>query len=192
MVIMAAGVRPNTNLVDGTNIKKKRGILVDEFMRTSVPDIYAAGDVAESIDSLTGARAMNAIWPSAVSGGKVAGHNMVGIEKRQGFDTAMNSLEFFGLPVISAGLTEPEKKGFETVCQSSPKQGVYRKIVLKESKIVGMIFLGDIRKAGVILSLMQREEDVSETKSDLLKEKALVSRHAMKKFSNTLHYPAIS
>jgi NAD(P)H-nitrite reductase large subunit len=189
MVIMAAGVTPNTDLIEETNIKRNRGILIDEFMQTSVPDIYAAGDVAESIDSLTGARAMNAIWPSAVSGGNVAGHNMVGIEKRQGFDTAMNSLEFFGLPVISAGLTEPEEEGLETVCQAFPERSIYKKIVLKKNKIVGMIFMGDISKSGVILLLMQRKVDVFEAISDLVNPQILNLPHAMRKFGNVIHYP---
>jgi len=80
MVVVAKGVRPRAELLEAAGGKVGRGVVVDERMQTSIPHIYAAGDVAEVPDLVTGERIVSAVWPSAVAQGRVAGLNMAGQE----------------------------------------------------------------------------------------------------------------
>ena len=81
IVATAIGVRPRLELVEGTGIRTDRGILVDEYLETSVPHVYAAGDVAQALDPLTGKRQLDVLWPVAVAQGRVAGANMAGADQ---------------------------------------------------------------------------------------------------------------
>lgn len=77
--IMAVGVRPNLEFLEGTPIQRKQGLLVDAYQQTSLPSIYAAGDVAQTTDMFSGQRVVVAIWPEALNQGRVAGLNMAGV-----------------------------------------------------------------------------------------------------------------
>ncbi|MGB9619445.1 MAG: NAD(P)/FAD-dependent oxidoreductase, partial [Armatimonadota bacterium] len=107
IIVVGKGVRSNIDLVKDTDIKTRRGILADDELKTSVPDIYAAGDVAETTDIVTGQETVNAIWPAAAEQGRIAGANMAGGRERYAGSMRMNSAEFFGLPLISTGLVKP-------------------------------------------------------------------------------------
>jgi NAD(P)H-nitrite reductase large subunit len=156
-------------LAKDAGIKVEEGIVVDESLRTSAEDIYAAGDVAQAKDLLTGESGVNAVWPVAVGEGKVAGSCMAG--ERTAYDGSMasNSVEFFGLPVISMGITRP-KEGFEELIHEDTANHIYKKVVLKGDRAVGMIFVGDIKSAGVIGALIRSRIDVSPVKGLLLEE----------------------
>jgi NAD(P)H-nitrite reductase large subunit len=169
MVVVGKGVEPNGALAKDAGIKVEEGIVVDESLRTSAEDIYAAGDVAQAKDLLTGESGVNAVWPVAVGEGKVAGSCMAG--ERTAYDGSMasNSVEFFGLPVISMGITRP-KEGFEELIHEDTANHIYKKVVLKGDRAVGMIFVGDIKSAGVIGALIRSRIDVSPVKGLLLEE----------------------
>ena len=82
MVIVAAGVAPNIGFLEGSPVHVAKGVLVDDRMQTSVPGIYAAGDVAEAPDLFTGAHLVSAIQPNAVDQARVAAINMAGGDAR--------------------------------------------------------------------------------------------------------------
>ena len=166
LVIIAIGVRPRTELATGTDIKVNRGIIVDRRMATSVPDIYACGDAAEAYDFVWNDSRPTPILPNAYLGGRVAGFNMAGKATEYPGGTAMNSLKYFGLDVISAGLVNPPDKSFEILNHN--RNGAYHKLVLKEGRVVGMVFAGDIERAGIIFSLIKNKVDVSRFKQSLL------------------------
>lgn len=189
LVICAVGVKPNIEVVGDTGIETKEGILVDDHMRTNVPGVYAAGDVAETIDFLSGERGVNAIWPSAAKEGKVAGCNMAGVAKRCDVELSMNSVDLLGTPIVSIGLIDPQGEEYEVMTASVPEGNVYRKLVLSDGRIVGMLFVGDIEKAGVILSLIRREDDVSAAKSAFLEGKMFKRSRVTRAFGKTLRYP---
>jgi nitrite reductase (NADH) large subunit len=171
LVIVGKGVRPNLELVKNTGIKTEYGIIVDDYLQTSLPNIYAAGDVAQAKDLITGQSTINALWPCAVAQGRVAGLNMS--EKKVKYDgsLAMNSIEFFGLPVISLGITRPKGEEYEQLVKEDEKNFVYRKVVLKENRVQGMIMVNRIEQAGVMGILMRKKVDVSPIKSMLLEDK---------------------
>ncbi|SDG02608.1 Pyridine nucleotide-disulphide oxidoreductase [Thermoanaerobacter thermohydrosulfuricus] len=79
-LIIAIGVVPNVDVVRNTSISINRGILVDNTMKTSVEDVYAAGDVAEGYDMLVESNRVVPIWPNAYMQGEIAGYNMIGIK----------------------------------------------------------------------------------------------------------------
>jgi NAD(P)H-nitrite reductase large subunit len=160
MVIVGKGVNPNVGLVSGSNIKIQEGIVADEHMMTSVPDIYVAGDVAETYDITLGKTAMNAIWPCAFEQGRIAGLNMAGQEARYVGSFRMNSLDIYGLPAVSMGITRPAGDGLEEVTRKT--HNTYRKLVLEDGRIVGAILVGQIQKAGLLSTLLRKKVKVSD------------------------------
>lgn len=168
IIVVGKGVNSNIELVKDTDIRTHWGIIVDESLRTSVPDIYAAGDVAETIDVVTGEQTVNAIWPAAAEQGRIAGANMAGDQKTYIGSMRMNSAEFFGLPLISTGLVKPRGEGYEILTRYSGQREVFRKVVLKDNVVVGAVLVGEIDSAGVYAALMRKKVDVSSVKDRLL------------------------
>ncbi|MFB0526032.1 MAG: NAD(P)/FAD-dependent oxidoreductase [bacterium] len=171
LVIVGKGVRPNLELVQGTEIKTDYGIIVDDYLQTNLPNIYAAGDVAQAKDLITGQSTINALWPCAVAQGRVAGLNMAGKRLKYDGSLAMNSVEFFGLPVISMGITRPKEKEYEQLVREDEKNFIYKKVVLRKNRVQGMILVNKIEQAGVMGILMRKKADVSSIKEMLLEDK---------------------
>jgi NAD(P)H-nitrite reductase large subunit len=166
MVIFAIGVRPRLDIVNGTDIKTNRGILVDEKMASSVGDVYACGDVAEAYDFVYGENRLTPIWPNAYIGGMVAGLNMAGESAVYPGGTAMNSMKYFGVSIVSAGMSAEPDESCEVLINR--ENGNYRKVVLKDGVLVGMSFSGDIETSGIIYNLMKDRIDVSDFKEALI------------------------
>ena len=172
LVVVAIGVIPRTELVKDTSLKLNRGIIVDKLMRTNIPDVYACGDVAEAHDFLINENRLLPLWPLAYNGGRVAGYNMAGgknVEYEGG--TVMSSLKYFELPIIAVGNINPQDiSSYEILVELKPEKPIYKKILLKDNKISGFIFLGAIEKAGILFRLLKNHVDVSEIKDTLLSE----------------------
>ena len=171
MVIVAIGVIPRTELVAGTAVKTNRGIVVDNYMQTNVQDVFASGDVAEAYDFLLKQNRLLPLWPLAVQEGKVAGYNMAGKKTEYRGGTNMSSLKYFGIPIISIGLANPkEDPTLEILITHDKEKGVYKKLVLKENILVGMTFLNDIERAGILLYLIKNHINVKSFKRELLSD----------------------
>ena len=166
LVILAIGVRPRTELASGTTIKINRGIVVDRYMATSSPDVYACGDAAEAYDFIYGGNRINPVWPTAYLGGRIAGFNMAGVPTEYPGGTAMNSLRYFGLDVVSAGMVTPSGDGYEVL--SDKYDHTYKKVVLKDGFVVGLVFTGDIEKSGIVFNLMKDRVNVDGFKQALV------------------------
>jgi NAD(P)H-nitrite reductase large subunit len=169
LLIMAVGVRPNLELVRGTPVKTDRGILVDGFMGTNVEDVYAAGDCAQGIDFLHKTNEVIAIWPVAARQGRIAGLNMCGIRREYAGLFAMNSVQICDIPTISFGVTDPpEERGYEVLRNLNKDTGTYKKIVLKDGRVVGVILIHCIERAGVYGMLIREGIEVQGFKDQLL------------------------
>jgi NAD(P)H-nitrite reductase large subunit len=167
LVVIAIGVVPRTELVSGTDVKVNRGIVVDRYMATSYPDVYACGDAAEAYDFIYGANRLTPVWPNAHIGGRVAGYNMAGVQTEYSGGTAMNSLTYFGLDIATAGVVvPPDDRHWEVV--SWRNNGAYQKIVLNDDLVMGMVFIKDIEKSGMIFSLMKDRVKVTDFRQALL------------------------
>ena len=153
LLIVATGVRPNTEIVVNTDIKDDRGIVINDKCETTVKDIYAAGDVVGK----------NAIWPLAVKQGIVAAYNMVGIEKILDDEfTFKNSMNFVGIPTISLGLATPKDETYDVITRCD-KEG-YKKFVIKDNVIIGFIAQGDISYTGPITYLIKHKVKIPNLK----------------------------
>ncbi len=176
IVIVGKGVSPNIRLIKETEIKVERGIVTDEFMCTNISNIFAAGDVAQSYDLVWEAPDVNALWPVAVEQGKIAGLNaLLKLQGRQdkmsryNGSLAMNAIEFFDLPVISMGIVKKPKAGvYEELISVDRQESIYKKVMLRDNRIVGFISIGKINNSGVFLKLIKEKIDVTQIKDELL------------------------
>lgn len=162
LVICAAGVRPDLSLLSGSGIATATGILVNEYMETSAPDVYAAGDVVEGLDH-QGQRRVLPIWPNAVNGGSIAGANMVSARSRcfRGHD-GVNVVRIFDLPVASFGNIKDGRS------LRYAHHGIVKKLNLSAGKVVGAQFLGDVNATGLYHELMKKGTNVDHLANDLL------------------------
>ena len=168
-VIVAIGVIPRIELAAGSDVKTNRGIIVDKFMRTSVPDVYASGDVAEAYDFILNENRSLPLWPLAQLEGKVAGYNMAGKKTDYEGGTSMSSLKYFGVPITSIGIANPkEDNAYEIIVKHDPAKNVYKKIVLKDNVIVGVCFVNDIERTGILFHLMKNGVNVKRFKQLLV------------------------
>jgi NAD(P)H-nitrite reductase large subunit len=166
MVIVAIGVKPRLELAAESGIRTNRGIIVDRHMMTSAPGIYACGDAAEAYDFVLGENQPTPVWPNAYEGGRAAGLNMAGVPADYRGGTAMNALKYFGINIVSAGLVVPPGDDYEELTYQ--RNGVYRKVVIKDGRLAGLVFAGDIEKSGIVYSLMKDGVDVSGFKKSLV------------------------
>jgi NAD(P)H-nitrite reductase large subunit len=166
LVIVAIGVQPRTELLAGTGIEINRGIVVDRYMTTSSANVYACGDAAEAYDFIYGENRLTPIWPNAYVGGRVAGFNMAGVPTEYPGGTAMNSLKYFGLAIVSAGIVDPPDNNYEVLTKR--REHSYKKVILKDGLVVGMVFAGDIEKSGIVFSLMKDKVNVDSFKQALV------------------------
>ena len=166
MVIIAIGVRPRIELAPDSSIKTNRGVVVDFHMATSRPDVYACGDIAEAYDFVYSENRLTPIWPNAYLGGRTAGLNMAGIPTEYQGGTAMNSMKYFGVNIVSAGMVTPPDDSYEVV--SEKHDDIYKKVVLKEGRIVGLVFAGDIERSGIVYNLMKDRVNVNSFKEALV------------------------
>jgi len=162
ILIAATGVRPNLEFLGHAPIAQRWGITVDDHLRTSAPGVYAAGDVIEAPDRLTGEAYVHAIFPNAVEQGRVVGLNLAGIDVRYEGAERMNSLKHLGLPILAAGL----KEGDEVL--SSRVEGGWRTLYLRQERLVGYQLIGDIRAAGALRALLTRQQPLGRLKDHLL------------------------
>jgi NAD(P)H-nitrite reductase large subunit len=139
-VIMATGIRTNLEWLHGSGVRVNRGILVDDHLRSNVPNVYAAGDVAEGLDLVTGQPALHAIEPTARDHGRVAGANMAGRDVAYRGSLRMNIVEICHLDIASFGAwDEPTAEAFAA---TQPERFAYRKLLWQDDRLVGAIILG--------------------------------------------------
>ena len=171
LVIVAIGVVPRTELVAGTAVKINRGIVVDNMMQTTVPDVYASGDVAEAYDFIMNQNRLLPLWPLAVLEGQVAGYNMAGKKTAYMGGTNMSSLKYFGIPIVSIGLANSkEDPALEVLIKEDTEQNVYKKLVLKNNVIVGLTLVNSIERAGILFYLIKNAINVKKFKQKLLED----------------------
>ena len=148
-VVCAAGVRPNTAFLDGSGLAVERGIVVDEYLQTSDPHIYAAGDVT----------ALSGIWPNAMDQGRIAAANMCG-QRQKYTDTfcIKNTVNFFGLAMLSVGEVEPKEDSliFTRECRNA-----YQKVIVRDGRVKGVQIQGDISHSGFWQYLIKNQIDIS-------------------------------
>ncbi|MDQ7850576.1 MAG: FAD-dependent oxidoreductase [Armatimonadota bacterium] len=169
LVVIATGVRANADIARTAGLATRHGILVNRFLQTSYPQIYAAGDVVETADVVTGEPVVSGTWTNAVFMGQVAGENMAGGSREYpGAWGLLNAVELAGIPVISAGLIHPPQEGYDV--HAHRRDRVYRKLVFRGGTLVGFILVGEVEGAGVYTALIRERVDVSPWKEVLIQK----------------------
>jgi NAD(P)H-nitrite reductase large subunit len=151
-IVASVGVKPCTEFLDGTGAEIKWTIKVNERQETTVPDIYAAGDVCVSPHIMSKEWIYNAIWPVAAAQGRVAAYNMSGDTNiTYAGNLPMNSVDFFELWITAIGnvqADQAEGDGIETIKFQSPR--IYQKLLLKQGVPIAFMAVGNVDGAGLV------------------------------------------
>jgi len=154
VVVLGKGVRPRSELVKQAGGEVRRGIVVNLCLRTSLPDIYAAGDCIEITDILSGESAPSGLWPLAVEQGRCAGLGMVG--RPVVYPPALaaqNSVRFGSLSLITAGRHDGETQ--IVVRRREPAPGALKKFFVTGDRLRGYILVNSTEGAGVYTALVR-------------------------------------
>ena len=153
ILVTAVGVRPNAALVTGAGGAGSRGIAVDTRMRTSLAEVYAAGDCTESTDISDGNVKIMALLPNAVMQGFCAGVNMAGGSSVFDCAVPMNAIGFFGLHVMTAGSRPSLSDGAEVYEEHTDNS--LKKLFIRDNRLVGFELVGQTERAGIYTSLLR-------------------------------------
>lgn len=168
MVVVATGVRPNVEFLKSSEIKVENGVVVNENLQTTSSDVYAAGDVVQYRELIEGRDAVSALWSNAAEMGRIAGTNMAGGKLGyEGFLSVMNASDIESLPFISVGIVDDRKGKYEIF--SERKGDNYRKLIFKEDRLVGALFLGNIQRAGIYTNLIKNRISLGSLKITAIK-----------------------
>jgi len=162
LVVIATGVRSNTQIAKNSGIEVHHGIIADEHMQTSASGIFAAGDCMEWNGQWIG------IIPWATATARVAAHNMLDFGSMifEGI-TSSNTLQVAGIDLSSIGEIDPKSPDYETLVSVDENKGTYYKAVIKDNIMVGAISLGSRKIAMKLRGLVNQKTDVSEMKQSL-------------------------
>lgn len=166
LIILTIGSKPNVDMVKDTGIKVERGILVNDYMETSVKNVFAAGDIAETINKLSDEYVSSYVWPNAMAQGKCAAFNMAGV--MQEFSHSMlNSVQLRDIPFMSMGVVNPAGNDYEILTNYNKDLKIYKRVILKDNVVKGLIFYGDMKNANMVAGLARKGIDVKEIKNQL-------------------------
>ena len=162
LVVMAVGIRPNSGLGKAIGLETKRGVIVDDQMRTSDPSIFAVGECVEHRGQCYGLVAP--LWDMA----KVCADAMTGVAETAYTGSVTGTrLKVTGIDMFSAGDFAPGE-GREEVVFRDPARGVYRRLVLQDDKLIGAVLYGDAKDGGWYFNLLKDEQPLGELRDTLI------------------------
>ncbi|MDG4831227.1 nitrite reductase large subunit NirB [Solwaraspora sp. WMMD1047] len=165
MVVVAAGIRPNTELAQVSGLPVERAIVVDDHLRVlDEPDIYAVGECVQHRDQVYGLVAP--LWEQA----KVLADQITGVNPRSAYHGSRTAtkLKVAGVDVAAMGITAPERDDDEFVVFAEPRRGVYKSVVIRDDRLVGATLLGDVSKVGFLMQAFDRGLPLPEERIRLL------------------------
>jgi nitrite reductase (NADH) large subunit len=169
LVIVGKGVLPAVSFIPRDRIQVDLGILVNEHLETTCPGIFAAGDVAESMDIARKTRWVNAIWPEAVAQGRIAGMNMAGRAVAYKGSLSRNVIRIFGLDILTAGwVNAPDDPRFTILSEHNRRLNTYRRLIFEGDRLIGATLVNRIETGGILTAMIQNEIPVRGSKRKLL------------------------
>jgi nitrite reductase (NADH) large subunit len=159
LVLACIGVTPSTELARDAGLEVRRGVVVDDLLRTSDPRIYAAGDLVEHRSRVAG------LWPAAVEQAEVAAVNALGGEVAYEGTLPVTVLKVVGADLTSVGRVDPEP-GDRVIAIEDPWERRYRRLVVADGRIVGGILFGWPRLSAPITAAIREGTDVSPVLDD--------------------------
>jgi nitrite reductase (NADH) large subunit len=161
LVIVGKGVDPSLGFIPKNGIEMATGILVDPYLCSNIPDIYAAGDTAETYDIARQTRWVNAIWPEAAVQGRIAGFNMAGRKVACPGSLGRNVMRIYGLDVMTMGLANPDNTDdLEIIQAGHEKAGAYRRLVFRGDILVGAVLINQIEQGGMLRAMIENRVSV--------------------------------
>ncbi len=167
LVIMCIGVEPNVSFLRNSGMDVEDGIKLDNNLRTNVENVFGAGDVGVCYDVVEEKFMLHPIWPVAVEQGMIAGMNMAGANINYNGTVMFNSFQIEDLSIITAGMSNP-KQGCEVYLFEDKNRNLYRKIVMRDDYVVGMIWLNQVERAGVVVNLIRQKKCINFSPEELM------------------------
>ena len=164
VALVAAGVRTNIQIASEAGLKTDRGLVVNDFLQSSNPKIFAAGDILQHRGIVYG------IIPASFNQARIAAYNILGQKKTYEGTIFSNTLKVVGMDVASIGLVNPEGEGYEEIRKEKKKKAVYKKLVLQNGIIVGAIWMGTKEGVNEINRLISYKTNVERWKNSLLED----------------------
>jgi NAD(P)H-nitrite reductase large subunit len=155
------GVKMNVDFLQGTPITVRNGIVTNEYLETNVPDVFAAGDVAEFFDVSIGLHNQMGTWNNSVSHGRICGANMLG-ERKFYNDVPMYSTGLFDSRIRVMGLTPENVPDLESWEHLDAPNRNYQRLFFKDGRLVGGCLIGDIRRQTRIIQMIQTRQVIPE------------------------------
>ncbi len=165
LVIFGIGVRPNTEFLAAAGLSAPQGLPVDPQLRLGAGHLYAAGDCVLPLDRLTGRPTYFAIWPAAVEQGRIAGANMAGYQRTYEGLLAQNTFAVAGTRIIAGGQVRAEEDS-EVHTDYDAAHRRYRRLVIRDGRLVGVILVGQVEDAGVYLHLIANKTPLASLPAD--------------------------
>ena len=162
VALVAAGVRPNIRIAQDTGLETDRGLIVNDYLQSSSPEILAAGDVTQHAGRIYG------IIPASFNQARIAAQNVMSQKQKYEGTIPSNTLKVVGLDLTSIGMVHPEDESCEEVRKENQDQGVYKKIVLRNGEVCGLICIGTKKGVSEINRLISQKVNVEKWKESLL------------------------
>jgi len=153
LVVVSTGVRSNSYLARLAGLDVAAGVVVDDNLRTSHPDVFAAGDVAEHRGTVYG------LWMPSMFQGSIAGMNAAGVDAEFGGIPRSNTLKVLDFDLFSIGVVEPEDGSYEVMDEE--RDGTYTRFVFRDCTMVGAILVGDTTLSATVKSAVEDRRDFS-------------------------------
>lgn len=164
MAIVAAGVRSSIEVAKEAGLEIDRGLVVDDFLQSSSPKIFAAGDIIQHRGKVYG------IIPATFEQARLAAFNILGQKKKYEGTIPWNTLKVAGIYLTSVGLVTPEKDTQEEIVADRREEGLYKKVILEKGTIVGAIWMGTKKGVGSISRAVTQRKNVEKWKNSILED----------------------
>lgn len=164
MVVVSCGIRPNAEIAERSGLAVERGVLVNDRMQTSDPDIYAVGECAQHRGKLYG------LVAPQYDQARVLAEHLTGVSSNGGYQGSkpVSKLKVMGVQLVSMGDTSPAGPQDEVVSYIEPSRGVYKKMVIRNNRLVCATLLGETDTAGVLTQMFLLDAELPERRADLL------------------------
>lgn len=165
VVVVAAGIRPNTELAAASGLVVERGIVVDDQLRAlDEPDVYAVGECVQHRGETYGLVAP--LWEQA----RVLADHITGADPRAAYHGSRTAtkLKVAGVDVASMGLREAERDDDETLVFAEPRKGVYKSVVIRDGRLAGATLVGDVRRVAFLTQAFDEGLPLPEDRAALL------------------------
>jgi NAD(P)H-nitrite reductase large subunit len=159
IVGLGVGLKLNTEFLADTPVRRDYGVLTNEFLETNVPNVYAAGDVAQFFDLTINRHNQMGTWGNATAHGRIAAFNILG-DRKPHFDIPMYSSTLFDSYIRVIGLTPENYPDLESYARLDVRNRSYQRLFFLEDRCVGAVLIGEMRFRTIIFGLIKSREKI--------------------------------